>query len=300
MAFGPDGRLAAGDNVSTVQVWSISAAGIPTNDLVLRGHTGGADKLAFSSDGRLLAVAGKNGTVWVWDIRTTNSRQPLALRSNSGPVKALAFSPDGHLLASAGQDGTVRVWSLDLDALITLACSTVGRNLGLDEWQQYFGQDTYHRTCPGLPIHPYFLDEQLFAASKQAQQGKITQAIRSYQPVQRSDPQFVIKAEYWGILCRAGVLRGQVKDVLDACGRAVALEPAHAGYRESRGIARALTGDLTGAIEDFEIANDIGRRSTDANGLRDTIDRSERWIRALRAGRNPFDEATLEQLRAEG
>ena len=62
---------------------------------------------------------------------------------------------------------------------------------------------------------------------------------------------FFIAADYWNKLCRLGALWEQVKEVQEACGRAVALEPTNGDYRDSRGIARALTNDSTGAIDDF-------------------------------------------------
>ena len=44
-----------------------------------------------------------------------------------------------------------RVWDLDVDRLITLAEQVTGRNLSQKEWEQFFGQEPYRRTFPGLP-----------------------------------------------------------------------------------------------------------------------------------------------------
>jgi WD40 repeat protein len=60
--------------------------------------------------GGMLASAGEDGTVSLWDART---REALGepLRGHDGQVNAVAFSPDGDKLASAGADGTVVLWS---------------------------------------------------------------------------------------------------------------------------------------------------------------------------------------------
>lgn len=66
---------------------------------------------AISAEGDMLASAGDDGIVHLWDVAKNNSAG--ALSAHDGWVLGLAFNPERNELASAGADGTVRLWNLD-------------------------------------------------------------------------------------------------------------------------------------------------------------------------------------------
>ena len=72
--------------------------------------------VAWSPDGKLLASAGRDGTITLRDAVT--GKETASLSAHAGGVIALSFSQRSDLLASGGADGTVKLWQVTSQSLL--------------------------------------------------------------------------------------------------------------------------------------------------------------------------------------
>lgn len=101
-----DGLLAAAHEDGTISVWDTGRGALRQR---FSAHEGGAFAVAFERHGALLATAGFDQKVRLFDA---GGRVVLELGGHQHQVRSVAISADGRLLASGGLDRLVRVFNV--------------------------------------------------------------------------------------------------------------------------------------------------------------------------------------------
>ena len=74
-----------------------------------QAHNGAVTTVGFSPDRTILATAGVDDRVRIWNLSGKKIAEWTALQQS---VNMLSFSSDGKILATAGKDGKVKLWNL--------------------------------------------------------------------------------------------------------------------------------------------------------------------------------------------
>jgi WD40 repeat protein len=163
VAFAPDGTTIASGGIEmdrTLKLWNSRTGALVR---ALAGHeAAGAiyaeiHAAAFAPGGKLVASAGRDGLVLVWEAGTGQLRHRLA--AHRGSAIKLALAPGGGMLASGGEDTVIRLWDLasgrlvralegHRDAICALAFAPDGKTLasGSTDWAYHRGRDTMRFT----------------------------------------------------------------------------------------------------------------------------------------------------------
>ena len=170
-------------------------------------------------------------------------------------------------------------------------------NLGLALQDQKKLDEAIEAYRKAISFSPKYSTAYVNLGAALYKQNKPDEAFLAYQQAITFAP----NAYTYNQICWNGSLAGQAREVLSACEKAVELASSvdKPTYQDSRGLARAITGNIEGAIEDFQPYMKSLETRKDTSGKASYAKR-QRWVEELRAGKPPseiFTKEVLEQLR---
>jgi len=107
--FSPDGRRLAFNLNDRFRVLDVESGRLAAIDRP--GHRAAIRAVDVSPDGALIASAGDDASVCLWEA--AGGRFVAMLEEETDPIAAVTFSPDGRSLAARAASGRMRVWRLD-------------------------------------------------------------------------------------------------------------------------------------------------------------------------------------------
>ena len=108
LAISPDGKVVAcGCQDNSMHFWRLPSA----RDSMMSGYPLKPKAISWSADSLLLASSGSNeATIWQFDGRGPEGREPLVVNGHYRPLTALSFAPTLNLLATGCRDGNINLW----------------------------------------------------------------------------------------------------------------------------------------------------------------------------------------------
>ena len=128
--YTPDGNTiatAGGSEENVVQLWDAQTG---AHKKTFTGHTKRVNSVAYSSDGKIIASGGADGTVRLWEIATGKQKVVLGRTGwidflfpwLNPPVNSVAYSSDGNTVVTTSWDHKLRLWdtrTTKLKAILT-------------------------------------------------------------------------------------------------------------------------------------------------------------------------------------
>ncbi len=297
--FSPDGKtIASGSYDRTIRLWDTS--GQPIGQF-LKGHTGSVTSVAFSPDGKTIISGSADRTLRLRRFGTWQDWLKMACnRLILHPVLVAPqtlLKEDAEMISvakDAAKTCQKRAWNDAENAqFLVNQGRSIARQGDFSPAIKTFQQAK--KLSPSIKV-PAEDEVKRWAAGGSIEQGEnlvkegeVQQAVDAFEKAKQLDATWKISPESWATLCWYGALHGEGKTAISACDTAVALAPGNVEVRDSRGVARALTGDTPGAIADFQ-AYIKGTDWPEGKKQR------QGWIDKLKKGENPFTEKEIAKL----
>lgn len=301
IAFSPDEKIIASASTDKSVVLIDSA----THEIIgkpLLAHIHEVISVSFSPDGKTLASGGADGMIIFWNLQT---REPMGLPlfGHTSAISSIKFSPDGKTLVSSGNDKSVRVWqNFNYENWKDRICSVINRNLTYAEWQQFIKNSHYQISCPNLLLSNATVDQSIelaYDAHVDKNPIVVNQIFKmvNTELITTNDPLL------YNRVCRLGTLKGFAKKVLPICEQSVEMaldqklnQDYLSDFYSNRGMARAMTCDFEGAIEDFNFYVNAEKNDPLKASF---VQERQRWIGELENKNDPFDIDTVVKVSYE-
>ncbi|MEH2316851.1 MAG: ribosome assembly protein 4, partial [Nostoc sp.] len=288
VAYSPNGQqLASASADKTIKIWDVSSGQLLKT---LTGHSNWVYSVAYSPNGQQLASASYDKTIILWDLDFENlllSGCKLLNNYFIGHPEVLEELQSCQTPSRKAQGAATLVIQGEKLARNDDINDAVEKFGKAQQWDNKLKFDSQARAKEFVTKGK--AEPSVDEGKSRLEEKKFKEALADYTEALKFDPKVEIPADSWNSLCRQGSLQKQAADVLPACEKAVALAPEDSNNRDSRGLARALTGNYQGAIKDFEA---YIAQTEDKN----IKAQRQCWVKDLRAGKNPFTDAELKKL----
>ncbi len=145
LAFAPNGTLAVGTDVGSVQLWN-GATGKPLGSPVFVS-TAPVTGVAFDTTGQRLATSGnQDGAVKLW-FASTLQQEGSPLTTDPDSSASVAFAAGTGDLLAVDDHGNGFTWPMTLAAWEQHACAVAGRNFTRAEWTRLATGRPYTAVC---------------------------------------------------------------------------------------------------------------------------------------------------------
>jgi predicted NACHT family NTPase len=104
------GGVINGADFSNASLGSINFTEANLANCAFTQALGAVFSVAFSPDGKILAIGDGNGVVHLWE--TATGREILICKGHNSTIPSVAFSPCDQILASGSYDRTIKLWGI--------------------------------------------------------------------------------------------------------------------------------------------------------------------------------------------